>query len=65
MRATQPKKPVHAMTNFELIMHVAPKVILITAPACIAFVFLERYVERRKARNEGVFRDDRRQNDWR
>jgi hypothetical protein len=46
-------------------MHITPKLILITVPACIAFVCLERYIQRAKARNKGWFRDDRRENDQR
>ena len=53
------------MTNFQIYLHVVPKVILVSLPIIAAFLFVERYIQRRKARNEGVFRDDRRENDWR
>jgi hypothetical protein len=53
------------MTHLEIFLHVAPKVILFSFPLCVAFVFLEIYIERRKASNEGRFRDDRRDNDGR
>jgi hypothetical protein len=32
---------------------------------CIAMSYVHRYIIRAKARNEGIFRDDRRINDWR
>ena len=36
------------MTKWEIFVHVAPKVILITIPLMAAFYYLERYIDRRK-----------------
>lgn len=41
------------------------KVTLTCLPLLISFYFIDRYIDRRKSRNEGIFRDDRRKNDWR
>jgi hypothetical protein len=41
-----------AMTTFEIFVHVAPKTILASIPVMVAFYYLERYIDRRKDRDE-------------
>ena len=40
------------------------KVAVITVAVSIVFYVLETYIHRRRARNEGLFRDHRRENNW-
>lgn len=51
--------------SYELFALIACKVILILIPIAVGFYLLERYIDRRKTRNVGIVRDDRRENEWR
>jgi hypothetical protein len=51
--------------TYELFALIACKVILMFIPAAVCFFLLERYFDRRKARNVGILRDGRRENAWR
>jgi hypothetical protein len=51
--------------SYRLFALIACKVILIFIPVAVSFYLLERYIDRRKARNVAIVRDDHRENEWR
>jgi len=53
-----------SLTSIALVFIVL-KLTVITVAVSIVFYALETHIQRRKARNEGLFRDDRRHNDQR